>query len=257
MAYTIKNYPYNQQLTAEENLLLDRLYRLKMTGMAITLEKQLTDPNAELEPFITRVSEIINAEWEQRQNTKFNKLKRQATLKYPDADLDESIYEPDRQLDTHTIELLAKCEWIDVPRNLLITGATGAGKTHIANALCIAALHQLRTVKYTRATPLINEGMASSASGEEVAFINKMSSYDLLVIDDFGLMDLSVKKCRLLFEILETRDSRKATMIVSQIPVSKWWDIFRNDTYADACLSRITSRAHRLEFNGRDMRQPV
>jgi len=257
MAYTIKNYPYNEKLTTEENLLLDRLYKLKMTSMAMTLEKQLMDPNAELEPFLPRVTEIINAEWNQRHDNKFNKLKRQATLKYPNADLDDSIYEPDRQLDTHAIELLAKCDWIDTPRNLLITGVAGAGKTHIANALCISALHQLRTVRYMRATPLINEGVASSAAGEEAAYINKMASYDLLVVDDFGLMNLDLDRCRILFEILETRDSRKATMIVSQIPVAKWWELFRDNTYADACLSRMVHRAHRLEFNGRDMRKPT
>ena len=58
-----------------------------------------------------------------------------------------------------------------------------------------------------------------------------MSSYDLLVIDDFGLMELDLEKCRDLFEIIETRDSRKATMIVSQLPVANWWDLFKDSTY--------------------------
>ena len=82
-----------------------------------------------------------------------------------------------------------------------------------------------------------------------------MASYDLLVIDDFGLMELSMDKCRDLFEIIETRDCKKATMIVSQLPVIKWWDLFKDNTYADACLSRMTSKAYRLECNGRDMRK--
>ena len=77
-----------------------------------------------------------------------------------------------------------------------------------------------------------------------------------LVIDDFGLMELDVAKCRDLFEVIESRDCRKSTMIVSQFPVKRWWDFFKDNTYADACLSRMTSRAYRLECNGRDMRQP-
>ena len=60
-------------------------------------------------------------------------------------------------LDTHTIELLQSCKWIDEPKNLLITGSAGAGKIHIANALCITALRQLRTVKYIRANTLLFE----------------------------------------------------------------------------------------------------
>ena len=86
-------------------------------------------------------------------------------------------------------------------------------------------------------------------------YVNQMASYDLLVIDDFGLMELDMDKCRDLFEIIETRDSKKPTMIVSQLPVAKWWDLFKDNTYADGCLSRMTAKAYRLECNCRDMRK--
>lgn len=257
MAYRVKDYPYNDKLSSEENILLDRLYKLRMSGMAEALEGQFLNPNAELERFMTRINDIINREWDQRQTKKVNKLLREATLKYPNADLDQALYEPDRNLDTHTIELLAKGEWIDAHRNLLITGDAGAGKTHVGNALCISAIQKMRSVKYIRATPLINEAVKAHDLGSETEYINRMASYDLLTIDDFGLMELTMDKCRLLFEILETRDCRKSTMIISQLPVSKWWEMFKDNTYADACLSRLVHKAHRLEFKGRDMRKPT
>ena len=255
MAYIQKNYTYNPTLSAEENVLLDRLFKLKLSHMAEALEKQFLNPNYDLESFSDRITDIINYEWDQRQTTKFNKLLRKATLKYPDADFDDSIYEPDRQLDTHAIELLQKCEWINDARNLLITGSAGAGKTYIANALCIAALHQQHTVRYIRANKLIQESEKARMANNSYDYVNQMASYDLLVIDDFGLMELDVAKCRDLFEVIESRDCRKSTMIVSQFPVKRWWDFFKDDTYADACLSRMTSKAYRLECNGRDMRQ--
>ena len=255
MAYRQKDYTYNPNLNSDENLLLDKLFKLKLSHMAEELERQLLNPNSELESFINRISDIINYEWDQRQNTKFNRLLKKATLKYPNADFDEAIYEPDRMLDTHTIELLQKCDWIDEPKNLLITGSAGAGKTHIANALCITALHQLRTVKYIRANTLMMESEKARVNSNSYDYTNQMAAYDLLVIDDFGLMELDVDKCRDLFEVIESRDCRKSTMIVSQFPVIKWWDLFKNDTYADACLSRMTSKAYRLECNGRDMRK--
>ena len=255
MAYRQKDYTYNPKLTSEENTLLDRLYKFKLSHMAEALERQFLDPNSELEDFHTRITELINYEWDQRQTTKFNKLMRKASLKYPNADFDESIYEPDRMLDTHTIELLQSCKWIDEPKNRLITGSAGAGKTHIANALCITALRQLRTVKYIRANTLLFESEKARKHNESYEYVNTLSSYDLLVIDDFGLMELDMDKCRDLFEVIETRDSRKSTMIVSQLPVVKWWDLFKDNTYADACLSRMTSKAYRLECNGRDMRK--
>ena len=109
--------------------------------------------------------------------------------------------------------------------------------------------------KYIRASTLLQESEKARQCGESYDYINKMSEYDLLVIDDFGLMDLDMDKCRDLFEVIETRDCRKSTMIVSQLPVVKWWDLFSDNTYADACLSRMTSKAYRLECNGRDMRK--
>lgn len=254
MAYRLKNYSYNDKLTKDQNLLMDRLYKLRMSGMAEALEKQLLDPNTGLESFENRFSDIVNYEWNQRENKKFNKLLKQATLKYPAADLDKSIYEPDRQLNTHVIELLAKGDWIDEPNNLLMTGGAGAGKTYIACALCITALHQMRTVKYIRANYLLQEAEHSRQGGTYYDYANRMAVYDLLVIDDFGLMDLNLDKCRDLFEIIESRDCRKATIIISQIPVANWYQLFGDNTYADACLSRMTSKAYRLEFPGKDRR---
>lgn len=255
MAYLHKNYIYNDKLSTEENLLLDKLFKLRLSHMSEALEKQFLNPNFELEDFMTRIAEIINYEWDQRQTTKFNKLLKKATLKYPNADFDESIYEPDRMLDVHTIELLQKCEWLDETKNLLVTGSAGAGKTYIANALCITALHQQRTVKYIRANTLLQESEKARLNSQSYDYINHLASFDLLVIDDFGLMELDMDKCRDLFEVIETRDCKKPTMIVSQLPVIKWWDLFKDNTYADACLSRMTSKAYRLECNGRDMRK--
>lgn len=254
MAYRRKDYIYNEKLTKNQNLLMDRLYKLRMSGMAEALERQLLDPNTGLESFEDRLSDIVYFEWTQRETKKFNRLLKQSTLKYPAADLDQSIYEPERQLNTRVIELLAKCDWIDEPNNLLMTGGAGAGKTHIACALCIAAMHQMKSAKYIRANYLLQEAEHARAENAYYEYSNKMASYDLLVIDDFGLMDLDMDKCRDLFEIIESRDCRKATVIISQIPVAKWYQLFEDNTYADACLSRMTSKAYRLEFPGRDLR---
>lgn len=73
-------------------------------------------------------------------------------------------------------------------------------------------------------------------------------------IDDFGLMNLDVEKCRHLFEILDSREGRKSTVLVSQIPVKEWYDLFKDCTYADACLDRVLCKAYRLEFKGESLR---
>ena len=107
------------KLTAEEMVIADRLKQMKMSGMAEAYEEQLLNPNSDLVSFQDRFSAIINFEWELRFNKKFNRFLKKATLRYPHASFDETIYEPDRMLST--------CKWLDEGRNLLITGATGAG----------------------------------------------------------------------------------------------------------------------------------
>ena len=92
--------------------------------------------------------------------------------------------------------------------------------------------------------------------GTYLDYVNHMASLDMLVIDDFGLMDLDLDKCRDFFEVIDSRDNLKSTVIVSQLPVKSWYDLFADNTYADACLDRIIHKAYRLELNGKNMRNP-
>lgn len=246
----------NKKLTAEEMIVIDHLKQMKMSGMAEAYEEQILNPNSDLNSFNDRFSNIVNFEWELRFNKKFNRYLKKATLRYPQASFDESIYEPERKLDTDTIERLSNCKWLDEGRNLLITGATGAGKSYLSNALCIAAIRQFKTVKYIRANTMMSEMDQARIKGNYLEYINIMARLDLLVIDDFGLMDLDLDKCRDFFEVIDSRDNLKSTIIVSQLPVKSWYDLFVDNTYADACLDRIIHKAFRLELNGKNMRNP-
>ena len=246
---------FNKELTVQQNEICMKLKQMKMSGMADEYMKQSKDPNQELRSYDERFTEIVEYEYSLRYNKKYERFLKRATLKYPAADFDKSIYDPDRLLDTDTIERLATCDWITEGKNLIITGATGAGKSYIASALCVSALHQFKTVKYIRANTLMNELEQARIKSTFLDYINTMAKYDLLVIDDFGLMELDLDKCRDLFEVIETRESRKSMIFVSQLPVSSWYQLFTDNTYADACLDRIVHKAFRLEFKGRNMRK--
>jgi DNA replication protein DnaC len=246
----------NEEFTNEENILIERLRSFRVPGMVEEYKQQLRDPNAELISFQERFSRIVNAEWLKRYNKKFNDKLMKAKLRFKDADLDESIYDPARKLDTQAIELLSKCEWVEEGKNLLITGMSSSGKTYLSNALCIAALRQLKDVLYIKASTMMRELDRARKEDTYMEYLDDMLVLDLLVIDDFGLMELDLDKCRDLFEVIDGRDGRRSTIIVSQFPVEKWYDMFSNATYAEACLSRITDKKHayRLEMNGRSMR---
>ncbi|MBQ8951710.1 MAG: IS21-like element helper ATPase IstB [Eubacterium sp.] len=245
------------QLSTEALMIIDRLKQMKMSGMAEAYENQILNPNSDLSGFYERFSDIVNYEWELRFNKKFNRFLKKATLRYPQASFDDSIYEPDRMLDTETIERLSTCKWLDEGRNLLITGATGAGKSYLSNALCISAIRLFKTVKYIRANIMMSEMDQARVKGTYLDYVNRMAKLDMLVIDDFGLMELDLDKCRDFFEVIDSRDNNHSTVVVSQLPVKSWYDLFADNTYADACLDRIIHKAYRLELNGKNMRNPV
>jgi len=160
------------------------------------------------------------------------------------ADLDDSIYDPARQLDTDIIEVLAQCEWIEQGKNLVINGKTSSEKSYLANALTICVLKQFKTVQYFKANGLINELAKAEKLGEYPATLSQMSSYDLLVVDDFGLMNLDLDKCRNLFEVFDCRDPYISILLVSQILVNAWYYIFSEHTYAEASLARVLNESY-------------
>ncbi|MDO4650621.1 MAG: ATP-binding protein [Eubacteriales bacterium] len=243
-----------QVLSLEDYELCNKLKSMRFSGMSEELENVLADPNSELLPYREIVQRIINAEWELRYTKKLNRYVKKATLKYPSANLDETIYDPERQLDHRIIEELAKCSWIDQGKNLIITGKTSSGKSYLANALCVSALRQFRSARYTKASQLINELTRAEHMDTYQDVLNTYSKYDLLIIDDFGLMSLDIDQCRNLFQVLDSRDPFRSTMLVSQFPVSAWYDLFQDNTYAEACLTRILNDSYRIEMNGKNMR---
>lgn len=78
--------------------------------------------------------------------------------------------------------------------------------------------------------------------------LKELEKIDLLILDDFGLMDFDLNISRSLFELIDIREGRKSTIIISQYPVLAWYDMFNENTFAEACLDRITGKAYRLDF---------
>ena len=105
-----------------------------------------------------------------------------------------------------------------------------------------------------KASQLINELSKAEKLDIYQEELNLFAGYDLLVVDDFGLMNMDVNKCRNLFEVFDSRDPHKSILVISQFPVSAWYDMFQDHTYAEAWLGGKVSGAYRLEMDGKNMR---
>ena len=197
---------------------------------------------------------LLQAELQDRENRRFERLRKSAKFRYQ-ASLEELKYDSSRGLDKGLIASLATGSYINNGESVLITGATGCGKSFIASALGHHACAQGYKVAYFNVQKLMQQTKMARLEGTIYQIINKISKTNLLVLDDFGLTHLEKQHQMDLMEIIEDRHARTATIIVSQLPVGSWFDIIGEATIADAILDRLVHTSHRIELKGESLRK--
>ena len=136
---------------------IDMLTEMKMTAMAAEFANQIQDASFNSIGFEERLSMLVTAEWNRRQNNKVARLMRNAEFGIPSAVMEEIEYHEDRKLDKAQLLRLAACNYIDEGHHVVLEGASGNGKTYIACALGNAACRRMKTVRYIRMPELRDE----------------------------------------------------------------------------------------------------
>lgn len=233
---------------------LQKMSHMKLTGMyrafgslleSHTLQKLTTD---EL------VTMLIQAEWEERENKKLSRLLRNARFRYQ-ACVEEINFEQNRNLDKNQVLRFTDCSFIERCENILITGPTGAGKSYIASALGHQACLKGHKVIYFNAQKLFSNLKISKADGSYAKEVSRIEKQDLFILDDFGMQAFDVNARMALMEIIEDRHGKKSTIISSQLPTNKWYEIIGESTIADAILDRLFNCSHKIELKGESMRK--
>jgi DNA replication protein DnaC len=233
---------------------LTRLRELRLTGMADALEEQQALPDVQGLPFEDRLALLLEREVTVREDRRLTRLLRQAKLRLP-ATIEDVDFRAPRGLDRSVILRLAGCDWIRHHQVVLITGATGTGKTYLACALAQAACRQGLSSRYLRLSRLIEEMALARADGSYPKLMNRLLKTDLVAIDDYGLAPLNQVERRDLLEVIEDRTGRRATLVTSQLPLEHWHDVVGDATFADAILDRLVHHAHTITLKGASMRR--
>ncbi|MEJ6080882.1 IS21-like element helper ATPase IstB, partial [Vibrio sp. 1-Bac 57] len=192
-----------------------QLNNLKLSGMRDALKQQTEQPNAYVElAFEERLALLLDNEITQRDNRRIERLTRQAKFRVS-AQLAQLDYQSSRQINKVQIRSLGQGEWLRLHQNILITGATGCGKTYLACALGYNHCQQGESVYYFRLKELLEKMYLAQADGSYRKLINKLSSASLLILDDWGLEPLTVQQRSDLLELIDARYDTKSTMISS------------------------------------------
>ena len=237
------------------NPTIAKLEDLGLSAMAAALADQLATPGPWNElAFEDRLGLLADKQADARDSRRLATRLKAAKLRYPAA-IEDLDFRAPRGLQRAEILQLAGAGWIAHNHNLIVTGATGCGKTYLACALANAALRAGHTAYYARTPRLLEDLAIGRADGRYHRQLAHLARTSLLVLDDFLLTPAPVDACRDLLDVIEDRAQRRSTLIVTQLPIDTWHAAMADPTLADALVDRLLQAAHRITMKGPSMRR--
>lgn len=232
------------------------LTTLRLHGMTHAWQA-MSESRQHLSVSLTEGLEILlDAENLERENRRTRRLHQSAAFRYQ-ASMEEIRYDKTRGLDKAVMAHLSTCQFISQGESILITGATGCGKSFVATALGYQACALGYKACYYNVQKLLMRTRIARVDGTINKLFEKIAKCQLLILDDFGLTHLDRNQQLDLMEIIEDRHGKTATIIASQLPVSSWFDIIGEETIADAILDRLVHTSHRIELKGDSLRKKL
>ena len=229
---------------------MNKLLAMRLAVMASAWAEQQKDPKIGSLDFDERFGLLVDAEHLARDNRKVSRLLKAARLRLSGASMEDVKVSSKKGLDRATCNQLASCRWITEHLNVLVSGATGVGKSFLACALGQAACRRGHRVFYYRLPRLFEELALAKADGTYTKVLAKIARADVLILDDLGLGTLRDAQRHDLLEILDDRYGASSTVVTSQLPIEKWHDWLGDPTLADAILDRLVHNAYKLTLRG-------
>jgi DNA replication protein DnaC len=222
--------------------------------MAEAFREMLSRPDSGGLSFSERLGLLVDKEWLRREENRLDRRLKAARLKMP-ASVEEVDHRTPRGLDRDVFLDLAGGDYLRHKHNVILTGATGLGKTYLACALADKACRDGFSARYCRLPRLTFELALARADGSYLKLLGTLAKVDLLILDDWGLAPLEGQAQHDLLEVIDDRAQVRSTLVASQVPVSDWHCLLADPTVADAVLDRLVHNAVRIDLKGGSMRK--
>lgn len=230
------------------------LQQLKLKGMLQTYQQILSMPQQEQPGIHHFMAQLSEAEILSRLHNRTELYLRMSKLRY-DAVLEQVYCTSDRNLSTESIAVISDCSFVKRAENILITGATGCGKSYLACAIGRQACAFGFKTLYFSMSKFLEKITLCKLEGTLLKFLSHIEKAHLIILDDFGLHPLDANSRLAILQILEDRYGKKSMIITSQLPVSDWYEYIEESTIADAIMDRLTGNAHRFDLKGASLRK--
>ena len=232
-----------------------KLRELNMSELVSGLELQQTEPAIVSLSFDERIQRVVDYVYQEKYNSKIQRLIKSARLRFPQADI-HGLYYDGRHLDKNLLTELFTCQYVDLHQSIILQGPTGSGKTFLG---CVfgkqACLKQTKT-RYVRFPDLLMEyGDASLVQGQQKKIISKYAKIPLLIIDEWLVSDISDSELYFLFELMERRSDSTSTVFCTQYRKDDWIKRMGEGIQAEAIVDRYAYSAFWIETGNMNMRE--
>lgn len=236
---------------------LEYLRKMKLGAIADEYERQIGDPQARALSFDDRLGLMVDIEYARRRNGRLDRLVKHAGFTDKNACVENIAYLPQRDLQPAQIQMLASCAYIERRLNVQLLGATGVGKSYIANALGLSACRNGYSVKYTNLQDMLTSLLIAKNNGTFNQVFSEYSRLKLLIIDDWLMFEIvDEAEAAVLYQIVEARKYEGAMIICSQIGPEGWHTRISNKIAADSICDRLVNSSYKLVIKG-EMRKEI
>ena len=234
---------------------IDRaLRKLRLSGMAEVLELRLQNASTERLSHVDFLSALVGDELLRRQDRLLARRIKLAGFRDGNKSLDSFDLDFNKKMNRQLVYELATARFIERREDVLFLGPPGTGKSHLAQAIALSAIHQGHSVRYREAHVLLEELADATLEGRRKEMMAELSGVPLLVIDDFGMRKLPTTADEDLLELVLRRYARASTLLTSNRPVDDWGKLLGDTASVSALLDRLLHHAHVLQCGPRSWR---